>query len=190
MPPDDEIDRISYAEFGARFFEHAVTEERIVGALAGLAGDRIEFGPLGAGPGKIARVSADGAFGDASAERLPGDEVAFRLAIPVELDLLIDLGVDRHRFHTLLSVGLTLTARAAAPLRVVIEVDPPSGDDVAVEIEAEALRSAVFQRVVGIEREIARFGARYVRRELDKEHILSARDIDVAGRIDRAWRRA
>ena len=41
--PDN--DRVSYATFGARFFEHAVTESRIVGALDGIAGDPIEFIP-------------------------------------------------------------------------------------------------------------------------------------------------
>ena len=60
-------ERISYGEFGERFFAHAVTEERIVGALRGIAGDRIEFGPIGAGPGKFAKVSAEGEFGLASA---------------------------------------------------------------------------------------------------------------------------
>jgi hypothetical protein len=46
LPTGD--DQISYAEFGERFFERAVTEGRIVGALDGLAGDQIEFGPKGA----------------------------------------------------------------------------------------------------------------------------------------------
>lgn len=179
-------DRISYAEFGTRFFEHAVTEGRIVGALGGLAGDRIEFGPIGAGPGRIAQVSAEGEIGEASAERLAGTEVAFRLSIPVDLDLRIDLGVDEHHYHAAVVVGLTLTARAADPLRVVIDVDPPTWRDVEVELETEALRSAMLRRVAGIDREIGRFVARYVARELDKPHIVAARDIDVAGRIDGA----
>ena len=55
-------------------------------------------------------------------------------------------------------------------------------------MEAEGLRAAVLQRVAGIEREIGRFVAKYVGRELDKPHIRKARDIDVAARIDGAWK--
>jgi hypothetical protein len=186
--PRSDEDRLSYAVFGARFFEHAVTEARIVGALSGLAGDRIEFGPIGAGPGRFAQVSATGVVGEASAERIAGEEVSFRLLIPVDLDLEIDLGVDQHRFHVDVTVGLTLTARAAPPLRVVIDVDKPTWRDVTVAVAAEGLRATVLQRVAGIDREIGRFVARYVARELDKPHIRAARDIDVAARIDGAWK--
>lgn len=180
--------RISYEDFGARFFELAVTEARIVGALAGLAGDRIEFGPIGVGPGRVARVRATGVVGQASAERLRLEEVAFRLSIPVELDLDIHLGIDHHRFHAAVVVALNLTARAAGPLRVVIDVDPPTWRDVTVTVEAEGLRAAVLQRLSGLDRELGVFVAKYVAREIDKPHIRAARDIDVAARIDSAWR--
>lgn len=181
-------DRIAYEEFGARFFRHAVTAERIVAGLRGLAGERIEFGPIGAGPGKMAKVSAEGEFGTPAAERVGGELVAFRLSIPVELDLLIDLGVDRHKFHAAIEVGLDLAARAADPLRIVIDVKPPTASDVTVNVEASGLRASVLQRVAGVDEEIRRFVARYVARELDKPHIVAARDIDVAARIDGAWR--
>jgi hypothetical protein len=184
-PPLPDDDRVPYAVFGERFFEYAVTEERIVGGFDGLAGNRIEFGPIGAGPGKLAKVRADGTFGQASAERLPGNEISFRLSIPVALDLYIEL-VDRHRFDVAVKVGLTLVARAAEPLRVVIDIDEPDEKDVEVDVEADGIRASVLQRVGGIDREIARFVARYVRRELDKPHIVAARDIDVAARIDGA----
>ncbi|HYH61933.1 MAG TPA: hypothetical protein VD766_08710 [Solirubrobacterales bacterium] len=186
MPPAD--DRISYADFGERFFEQAVTEGRIVGALDGLAGDQIEFGPKGAGPGRLAKVRAKGTFGQASAERIPSDEVSFRLTIPVDLDLEIEI-VDRNRFDVAVIVGLTLVARAAEPLRVVIDIDEPTEKDVNVVVEADGIRASVLQRVGGIDREIGRFVARYIQRELEKPHIVAARDIDVAARIDGAWTR-
>jgi hypothetical protein len=184
---DHDDPRVPYAVFGERFFEHAVTQERIVGALGGLAGDPIEFGPIGAGPGRIAHVTASGVVGRGVAARVPGDEIAFRLTIPVALDLQIDLGMDHHRFHADVAVGLNLHARAAEPLRVVIDVDPPTWRDVSVEVKAEGLRAGVLKRLAGIDREIGRFVARFVRRELDKPHIRAARDIDVAARIDGAW---
>lgn len=181
-------DQVTYADFGERFFVHAVTEERIVGALSGLAGDRIEFGPIGAGPRKLAKVSAAGEFGLASATPLESEYVAFRLSIPVALDLKIELGLDRHSFHAAIDVGLTLTARPAEPLRVVIDVDPPTWRDVTVQVEAEGVRAEVLRRAAGVDREIRRFVAKYVAREIEKPHIQAARDIDIAARIDRAWK--
>jgi hypothetical protein len=179
---------ISYEEFGRRFFEHAVTEERIVAGLGGLTGEPISFGPMGVGPGRMAQVTASGLVGEGSAQRMPGEELRFRLSIPVELDLDIDLGVDHHRFHADVTVGLDIHARAAEPLRVVIEIEPPTRDDVTVTLKAGTVRAEVLRRVAGIDREISRFVAKYVGRELDKPGVREARDIDVAARIDSAWR--
>jgi hypothetical protein len=183
VPGDD----LSYAEFGRAFFEHAVTEERILRAVAGIAGDPISFGPLGAGPGRFAKVAAAGEVGEARVRRLAGELVAFRMTVPVSLRLTVDLGVDQHEFRAKLEIGLTLTARAAAPLRVVIDVSPPSSRDVKVDVEASTRRATVLQILAHVDQEIGRFVARYVARELDKPHIREARDIDVAARIDGAW---
>ena len=69
-----------------------------------------------------------------------------------------------------------------------IEVEPPTAANVSVALEADGLRAGVLSRVAGIEREIQRFIARYVGREIDKPHIRKAKDIDVAARIDGAWK--
>lgn len=181
--------RATYAEFGEAFFAHAVTAGRITGALAGLAGDEIAFGPIGVGPGRVARVTAQGRIGEAGAARVDDPEIVrFRLAIPVDLQLRIDLGVDVHEFAIELEVGLDLVARAAPPLRVVVDVTPPTWRDVHAVVEPDGMRAAVLQRVAGVDREVRRFVARYVAREIDKPHVRAARDIDVAARIDAAWR--
>lgn len=181
----------SYAQFGRRFFEIAVTEERILGAVSGLAGDDFQFGPIGVGPGKLAKVHASGVIGEPSVSRVDGardSEVAFTLALPVDLRLTVDLGLDQHKFRAAVTVNLTLVARAAEPLRVVIDVAAPTKDDVEVQIKAESMRASVLQVVAGIDNEIRRFVARYVAREIDKPRIRAARDIDVAARISGAWR--
>ena len=54
----DGYEYVSYEEFGRRFFEIAVTEERVGDAIAAIAGDEFEMGPMGQGPGKIAKVTA------------------------------------------------------------------------------------------------------------------------------------
>jgi hypothetical protein len=189
-PPSDEVtEYCSYAEFGERFFEFAVTEERVLGAVSGLAGDAFEFGPIGVGPGRLAKVHASGLIGAPSVARREGQDVAFALTIPVDVRLTVNLGLDQHRFRAAVTVNLKLTARAAEPLRVVIDVATPTKDDVQVVIKAESLRASVLQLVAGVEGELRRFVAKYVAKEINKPHIRQARDIDVAARISGAWSR-
>lgn len=48
-------DYITYEEFGRRFFEVAVTEERVGDAIGAIAGDEFEMGPIGQGTGRLPR---------------------------------------------------------------------------------------------------------------------------------------
>ena len=49
---------ITYEEFGRKFFEVAVSEDRVGDAIGSIAGDEFEMGPIAQGPGKIAKVTA------------------------------------------------------------------------------------------------------------------------------------
>ena len=99
----------------------------------------------------------------------------------------MDLQVETHRFVADLLVPLTLTAVAQPGVRIFIEATPPRSEEVQVELQAKGLRASVLQRVVGVEGELRKFVAGYVRRELDKPHVREARTIDVSRAIDRAW---
>ena len=54
------------------FFDKVVTQDRILGAVNKLAGQPINVGPLGVGPGKIAQVTAKGSIGQALSTPVPG----------------------------------------------------------------------------------------------------------------------
>jgi len=185
-PPAEE-EFVSYQQWGADFFAEAVSEDRILGAVDNIAGQPIDFGPIGVGPGKIAKVRAYGAIGSATATPVEGPEISYRVDLPVDLTFELDLQVETHTFHADLLVPLTLTARAVSGVRVYIDVDAPHTADVQVSVRAEGLRASIMQRVANIEGELRRFVARYVAREVAKPHIAAARLIDVAGAIDRAW---
>lgn len=180
-------DYCSYEEFGVRFFEHAVTPARIHAAMSGLVGNLIEFGPKAVGPGRVARITATGRIGDVTVTQRPGHAVTFRLMIPVDLHLTVRLAGQNHRFHAEMRAGLTLTARAAAPLRIRIDIAPPSADDVEVIVRAKGLRATALRAAADVDGELRRFVARYIGREIDKPHIRQVCDIDVAARIDKAW---
>ena len=181
-------DYITYEQWGVSFFARAVTEERILGAVNNLAGQPINVGPMGVGPGRIAQVRAQGAIGQAVSTPVPGDSVSFRVVLPVELTFDVNLQVDTHRFRARLEVPLILTARAAAPLKVVIDIVPPLPNQVSIDLKSEGLRASMLNRVVGIEGELQRFVAKYVAREVQKPAIAKVRVIDVAAAIDGAMR--
>lgn len=178
---------ISYEEFGKRFFELAVTPERILGAVNMLAGEPIGMGPMGVGPGRVAKITASGTIGEATAIALDGDQVSYRMTLPVTVDFELNLQVDTHRFHAVLDVPLLLTARAAEPLHVVIDIAAPRPKEIVVKLKAEGLRASVLSMAVGVEGELQRFVAKYVGRELEKPAIIRARTIDVGSAINGAW---
>jgi hypothetical protein len=186
-PVPDEDDFVSYQQWGLDFFAEAVSQERILGAVNNVAGQPIDFGPIGVGPGKIAKVRAYGQIGAATAQRLEVDAIAYRVELPVELTFELNLQVETHTFHATLLVPLTLTARAVSGVRVYIVVDPPRSSEVQVQVQAEGIRASIMQRVANVEGELRRFVARYVAREVTKPHIEAARVIDVSAAIDRAW---
>ena len=182
-------DFVSYAEFGEQFFRRAVTAERVLGAVNLLAGQPIAFGPIGVGPGRLAKVAARGDIGAAAIDEVAGDQVAFRVVLPVSLSFEIDLGIEVHRFTAMLTVPLVLTARALDRLKVFLDITPPEPQEIGIELRAGGLRASVLQRVAGVEGEVRRFVAGYIVREIEKPYVTSARTIDVLAAIEMAWER-
>jgi len=183
----DEQRTISYQQWGVDFFAEAVSERRLLAAVNGLAGQPIDFGPMGVGPGRIAKVRAFGEIGLAQAERITGEAVEYAVRLPVDLTFELDLQVEKHRFHADLLVPLRLQALARPGVQIFVEVTPPRSQDVEVSVRAEGLRASIVQRVANVEGELQRFVAKYVAREVEKPHVVRARTIDVAAAIDKAW---
>ncbi len=179
---------ISYAEFGRRLFDQVLHAERIEESIATVLGDRIELGPFGAGPGRfLAKVRALGTIGRPRAVPLPGDLVAFRVHLPIDVTFDLDIAVDVHTFRAVLEVPLTLTARAAEPLTIVWDISPPHPDEMDVRVQVDRRSSDLLRRVAGIDEELRRFMVRYVTRELGKEHVVRATRIHLGEVIDAAW---
>ena len=187
QPLVSEAEYVSYETWGAAFFRAAVTADRIASGVAALSGQPIDFGPIGVGPAKIARISATGTIGQAEVSPMPGEALAYRVQIPVTLDFELGLPDGTHRFHGDLVVPLVLTARALAGVRIFIEVTPPHAREVVAHVRAEGLRASFVQRIANVEVELRRFVAKYVAREMAKPEVAKARLIDVSASVDRAW---
>ena len=179
---------ISYGDWGHDFFRTAVTEARLLGAVRQLAGRPIEFGPLGVGPGRLAKVMARGQVGDPTCEAIEGERVAFRLAIPAHVEFDLDLQVNKQHFTVDMVIPVVVTAHAMPGLKIFIDAQPPDRRDLEVAVQAHGFRATVVSLAADVEGELRKFVAKYVAREIEKPEIMKARVIDVAGRIDGAWR--
>lgn len=179
-------DLIEYGEWGERFFEFAVTEERVLAGVNAMAGQPIDVGPMGVGPGRVAKVTARGEIGTAVGARTSTSPVHFDVRLPVKLEFELDLGIDVHRFGADIEVPLRLTAHARDDLAIVIEIEPPRSNEIQLDLHAQGLRASLTGRVANVEGELRRFIAKYVGRELAKPKIQAARVVDVAAAINRA----
>lgn len=178
--------RVSYADWGEEFFRRAVSAERVLAGINVLAGQPVDVGPLGVGPGRVVKVTARGSIGTASGERVAHEPVTFRVRLPVALTFTLDLGVDRHRFTADLTVPLLVRAHARSDLVIELEIEPPHAHQVVCRLEAQGLRASVTKHAANVEGELRRFVARYVARELTKPYVSGARVIDVSAAIDAA----
>lgn len=179
-------EHIPYGEWGELFFESAVTEERVLAGVNVLAGRPIDVGPLGVGPGRVAKVSARGRIGTATGQRVGGRPLSFHVNLPVTLEFVIDLGLDKHRFDASLQVPLVLTAQGRRDLAIELVVTPPTPAQIVVQLKAKGLRASLMQRAAGVDAELRRFVAKYVAREVDKPYVAAARLIDVGKAVDKA----
>ncbi len=178
---------LTYEEFGRKFFEVAATEERVAAAFAAIAGDEFEMPPMRQGPGKIARVSAKVKIREPRVTRDLDAAIKFSIHIPLAIDLLVDLRLDKYRFTVYGDIALRAVARAAEPLLLIIDVAKPRPSDITVEVSSSSIRGEVLRVVAGVDGEIRRFIAKYVADEIDSPPSQKAQNIDVAERLDAAW---
>src|SRR4029079_19332414 len=174
-------------EFGRRFYEIAVTEKRVGDAIGAIAGDEFEMGPMGQGPGKIAKVTAKVRIQEPRVTRSNGELITFAIRIPLEIDMVIDLRIDKPKFMVFGEIALSATARAAEPLLLILDVQKPRPSDIAIHVTSKSLRGELVRILGGIDAEIKRFIAAHVAGEIDSPASQKAKIIDVAGRIDGAW---
>ncbi|MCB1263724.1 MAG: hypothetical protein KDB56_03875 [Mycobacterium sp.] len=178
---------VTYEEFGRRFFEEAVTEERVAAAFAEIAGGDVQMGPMAQGPAGLAKVTAKVNIQQPHVRRSLGDTITFAVRIPLLIELTVDLRLDKQRFVVDGDIALRATARAAEPLLIVIDVAKPRPSDIAVHVTSKSLRGEIVRLIGGIDTEIRRFVAAYVAEEIDSPASQQAKIIDVANQVESSW---
>ncbi|WP_431956681.1 hypothetical protein [Nocardia lijiangensis] len=149
---------IDYADFGERFVTHAVTEERIVAAVASMAGRGMAIGPFTIGPPGLAGFIAEGKVGDPTVLR-HDPHVVFQVTVPLTLAVKVRLGGKKLRLEAVVEIDLTLHARTADPLLIVIDIPPITTRDVSFVLRAQTVESAwewLLDPIAGlVQREVA-----------------------------------
>ncbi|WP_019972859.1 hypothetical protein [Mycobacterium sp. 141] len=181
-------DYITYEEFGRRFFEIAVSEERVGDSIGSIAGDEFEIGPIGQGPGKIAKVTARVKIQQPRVTRNVGETITFSIRIPLEIDMVIDLRIDRPRFMVFGEIALRATALAAEPLLLILDVKKPRPSDISIHVTSKSLRAELLRILAGVDAEIRRFIAAHVAGEIDSPGAEKAKVIDIGTEIQSAWK--
>ena len=93
--------------------------------------------PMAQGPGKIAKVSANMTIKQPQVTRNVDDSITFDIHIPLLIDLLVDLRIDKQRFTVDGDIGLSATARAAEPLLLIVDVAKPRPSDITVHVSSK-----------------------------------------------------
>jgi hypothetical protein len=180
--------RISYEQFGINFIRMVLHEQRILESINRLLGEKIELGPMGAGPGRVfAKARATGWFQDTYGRAVVDEDLVYRVFLPIDVDFEIDLSVDVHQFKAKVLLPLTLRVRVEHPMTIIWEITPPQEEEVTITVETGKRRSAVLQRISGLDAELRRFLIRVIEKELDKPHVRKATRIDMLALIDTAW---
>ncbi|MEZ0340990.1 hypothetical protein ACAG25_13495 [Mycobacterium sp. pV006] len=184
---DNSAHFVSYEEFGRRFFEVAVNEDRVGSAIGQIAGDAFEMGPIAQGPGKLAKVTAKVRIQQPRVSRNLGELITFEIRIPLEIDMVVDLRIDKPKFMVFGEIALKATARAAEPLLLILDVEKPRPSDITIHVTSKTLRAEVVRIVGGVDAEIKRFIAMHVAGEIDSPESQQAKVIDVAQQLDETW---
>lgn len=177
---------ISYEEFGVNFVALAVTPERVRDAVAEVAGDTFEVGPMPAGPGGVAVVTARGRIGPPQIEQVTGPILSFEARLLIDLSLEVRLATVPQRYKGRVEVPLSLRVRTVEPLMLKIEVDPVTASDVGVDLQPEGMSAGMLQRVGNIDDEVRSAVTRIVNERLGSEKSRDTREINVASLIDKA----
>ena len=116
-----------------------------------------------------------------------GEQITFAIRIPLEIDMVVDLRIDKPKFVVFGEIALRATARAADPLLLILDVEKPRASDIAIHVTSKSLRAELVRIIGGVDAEIRRFIAAQVADDIDSPASQKAKVIDIADSIDAAW---
>ena len=185
-------EHIPFDQFGRNFMREVVTAERVAATIAMVVGERIEVGPMAAGPRDAARATLRGRLVDvdvslADGASPEGEAMRFTALVRLDCTLVVKAPVLDKRYRGTLTIPLLLEVRAATPLRLVIDVEPPSPPDIGVELASGDRSGRLIQVLGNIDDEVRHRAAAEVARRVESPEARRKREIDILGMVDEVW---
>jgi hypothetical protein len=177
---------MGYREFGEAFICRAVSPERVVEAVRRIAGDVVELGPLKAGPGGRATVTAKGHIGEPEADEASSDPLTYAVRLPVDVSLRVKVGTVSH-YDATGTIDLTLATGLVRPLGVIIDVRPVRPEDVHFRIDAKGMPAKLLGRAGDVDGELRRHTADYVNEQISSPAAARLTRIDLLPLIETVW---
>lgn len=183
---------VSYQDFGAAFIDEAVSLARIEQAASAVAGDEVDVGPIGVGPGDAATVIAKGTLGAPTAKAAAAEADGTRrfvVSIPAELRLSVKVAGTLHRFEASVLVRLQLTVRTAVqPLALIVDIAAPEVFDMEVDVRASGVVARVLGRLGNVDGKIRKEVVKVIQQRLDAPEAQAATVIDISDYIEAVWK--
>lgn len=178
----------SYESFGVNWVRRVLHKERILRTVDQVLGDQIALGPIGAGPGRaFASVSFVGKYQPTRGEEIPGDVLAYAIDLPISVVFHLELPLDRLTFNAEIVVPLVLVVHTEEPLKLRLELQTPTEDQIGLELKADTRRGAMIGKIAGLDAELRRFLLKVLETELAKPYVTRATHLDMEELIDHAW---
>lgn len=180
---------ISYAQFGDSWIRRILHLERILRTVEDVLGDRIELGPIGAGPGRaFASVSVLGKYRPTSGHEVLGEELlTYAIDLPISVEFDLELPLDKLRFNAEVVVPLLLVVHTESLVRLRMEIRRPTEDQIQLQLQTDTRRGTMLQKIANLDAELRRFLLRVLDIELSKPYVQRAMNLDMEELIDASW---
>ena len=186
------MELVSYQDFGAALIDEAVTSARIEHAVAEVAGNHVEVGPLLVGPGDAASVVAKGTIGAPTARPAAPETDGtrrFTVTIPVDLGLSVKVAGTTHRFASTIRVHLRLAVRTATnPVALVIDITPPEPFDLEVDVQASGVAARVIGRLGNVDAKVRKEVVAFIRERLEAPDARAATVVHIGDTVEAIWK--
>lgn len=189
VPASQGGEPISYAQFGDNWIRRVLNLERVLRTVEDVLGDRIELGPIGAGPGRaFASVSILGKYRPTSGHEVLGEELlTYAIDLPISVEFDLELPLDKLRFNAEVVVPLVLVVHTESLVRLRMELRRPTEDQIQLQLQTDTRRGTMLQKVANLDAELRRFLLRVLDIELSKPYVQRAMNLDMEELIDAAW---
>lgn len=178
----------TYEQFGVQWIHRVLHKERILRTIDEVLGGQIALGPIGAGPGRaFASVSFVGTYRPTTGELVPGELLTYAIDLPISVVFELGLPMDRLTFNAEVVVPLVLVVHTEAPLKLRLELQTPTEDQIGLELKTDTRRGAMLRKVAGLDAELRRFLLKVLDTELAKDYVRKATHLDMDELIEEAW---